>query len=57
MRKTAIAGGIKLETLPEVIKERPDLVIVGGGITSKEDKKAAAAKMQELIQQSLVVQG
>jgi 3-hexulose-6-phosphate synthase len=54
--KTAIAGGIKLETLPEVIKERPDLVIVGGGITSKEDKKAAAAKMQELIQQSLVVQ-
>ena len=55
--KTAIAGGIKLETLPEVIKERPDLVIVGGGITSKEDKKAAAAKMQELIQQSFVTQG
>ncbi|MEH7254582.1 3-hexulose-6-phosphate synthase [Neobacillus niacini] len=54
--KTAIAGGIKLETLPEVIKERPDLVIVGGGITGKEDSKAAAAKMQELIQQSLVAQ-
>ncbi|RLL48493.1 3-hexulose-6-phosphate synthase [Oceanobacillus piezotolerans] len=49
--KTAIAGGIKLETLPEVIKEQPDLVIVGGGITSKDDKKATAQKMQELIKQ------
>ncbi|MGD6965677.1 3-hexulose-6-phosphate synthase [Rossellomorea vietnamensis] len=49
--KTAIAGGIKLETLPEVIKAQPDLVIVGGGITGQEDKKAAAAKMQEMIKQ------
>ncbi|MFZ7945995.1 MULTISPECIES: 3-hexulose-6-phosphate synthase [Bacillaceae] len=49
--KTAIAGGIKLETLPEVIKEHPDLIIVGGGITSKEDKLATAREMQELIKQ------
>jgi 3-hexulose-6-phosphate synthase len=49
--KTAIAGGIKLETLPEVIKEQPDLIIVGGGITGKEDKRATAREMQELIQQ------
>lgn len=49
--KTAIAGGIKLETLPEVIKEQPDLVIVGGGITSKVDKKATAREMKELIAQ------
>ena len=49
--KTAIAGGIKLETLPEVIKQQPDLVIVGGGITNKENKKAAAREMKELIQQ------
>ncbi|CAM4095946.1 3-hexulose-6-phosphate synthase [Mesobacillus thioparans] len=49
--KTAIAGGIKLETLPEVIKVNPDLVIVGGGITGQADKKAAAAKMQEMIKQ------
>ncbi|GAE26563.1 D-arabino-3-hexulose 6-phosphate formaldehyde lyase [Halalkalibacter wakoensis JCM 9140] len=47
--KTAIAGGIKLETLPEVIKAQPDLIIVGGGITGKDDKKAAAAEMQNLI--------
>jgi 3-hexulose-6-phosphate synthase len=49
--KTAIAGGIKLDTLPEVIKVQPDLVIVGGGITGQADKKAVAAKMQEMINQ------
>jgi 3-hexulose-6-phosphate synthase len=49
--KTAIAGGIKLETLPEVIKENPDLIIVGGGITSQDDKAATAAKIRELINQ------
>ncbi|MGD6842836.1 3-hexulose-6-phosphate synthase [Bacillus infantis] len=49
--KTAIAGGIKLDTLPEVVKAQPDLVIVGGGITSQDDKKAAASKMQEIIKQ------
>lgn len=47
--KTAIAGGIKLETLPEVIQARPDLVIVGGGITGHADKPFAAAEMQKLI--------
>lgn len=49
--KTAVAGGIKLSTLPEVIKSQPDLVIVGGGITGEADKKAAAAEMQRLIKQ------
>lgn len=50
--KTAIAGGIKLDTLPEVIKAQPDLVIVGGGITSQEDKKAVAAAMKRLVNQA-----
>ncbi|MGU3471847.1 3-hexulose-6-phosphate synthase [Paenibacillus sp. D51F] len=49
--KTAVAGGIKLDTLPEVVKAQPDLVIVGGGITGQADKKAAAAAMRELIKQ------
>ncbi|MBB6669746.1 3-hexulose-6-phosphate synthase [Cohnella nanjingensis] len=47
--KTAIAGGIKLETLPEVIQAAPDLVIVGGGITGQADKQAVAAEMQKLV--------
>ncbi|GAB2700652.1 3-hexulose-6-phosphate synthase [Paenibacillus thermoaerophilus] len=49
--KTAVAGGIKLETLPEVIQAQPDLVIVGGGITGQADKKAVAAEMHRLIKQ------
>ncbi|MBS2970510.1 3-hexulose-6-phosphate synthase [Metabacillus sp. KIGAM252] len=49
--KTAVAGGIKMDTLPEVIKANPDLVIVGGGITGQDDKKATAAEMQKLIKQ------
>jgi 3-hexulose-6-phosphate synthase len=49
--KVAVAGGIKLSTLPEVIKAQPDLIIVGGGITGAEDKQAAAAEMQRLIKQ------
>lgn len=52
--KTAIAGGIKFETLPEVIKAQPDLIIVGGGITSKEDKKAEATKIQKLIKEGVI---
>lgn len=52
--KTAIAGGIKFETLPEVIKAQPDLIIVGGGITSKEDKKAEATKIQMLIKEGVI---
>lgn len=47
--KTAVAGGIKLETLPEVIKANPDLIIVGGGITGVDDKAAVAKEMQQLV--------
>ncbi|AZN41678.1 3-hexulose-6-phosphate synthase [Paenibacillus albus] len=49
--KTAIAGGIKLQTLPEVISAQPDLVIVGGGITGSEDMQLVAAQMQRMIKQ------
>jgi 3-hexulose-6-phosphate synthase len=49
--KTAVAGGIKLDTLPEVVKAGPDLVIVGGGITGAADKRATAAEMRKLIDQ------
>ncbi|OMF37305.1 3-hexulose-6-phosphate synthase [Paenibacillus sp. FSL H8-0548] len=50
--KVAVAGGIKLSTLPEVIAAGPDLVIVGGGITGQADIKAAASEMQQLIKQA-----
>ncbi|MCY9667680.1 3-hexulose-6-phosphate synthase [Paenibacillus alginolyticus] len=53
--KTAVAGGIKLSTLPDVVKSQPDLVIVGGGITSEKDKKAVAAEMQKMVKQGTPV--
>lgn len=53
--KTAVAGGIKLDTLPEVVQSQPDLVIVGGGITGQKDKKAVATQMQKLIKQETLV--
>jgi 3-hexulose-6-phosphate synthase len=37
--------------LAEVVKAQPDLVIVGGGITGEDDKKAVASQMQQLIKQ------
>lgn len=49
--KTAIAGGIKLDTLPKVVKLKPDLIIVGGGIANQDDK-ARTRKMKQMIQQS-----
>jgi len=49
--KTAVAGGIKLETLPEVIAAQPDLIIVGGGITGQDNLQETAAKFKELIVQ------
>ncbi|WP_338552229.1 3-hexulose-6-phosphate synthase [Paenibacillus sp. KS-LC4] len=50
--KTAIAGGIKIDTLQEVISANPDLVIVGGGITGAENKSATASQMQQWIKQA-----
>ncbi|MDO3409331.1 3-hexulose-6-phosphate synthase [Saccharibacillus sp. CPCC 101409] len=48
--KTAVAGGIKLDTLPGVIAAQPDLVIVGGGIAGQADKAGTAAEMRRLIE-------
>ena len=42
--KTAVAGGIKLESLPEVVKAQPDLVIVGGGSRAKTIKNQLLVK-------------
>jgi 3-hexulose-6-phosphate synthase len=53
--KTAVAGGIKLDTLPEVVESKPDLVIVGGGITGVEDKNNVAGEMKKLVKKATLV--
>nr|WP_255654644.1 3-hexulose-6-phosphate synthase [Cohnella sp. REN36] len=47
--KTAIAGGIKLDTLAQAIAAAPDLIIVGGGITGSPDRPSVASEMQKLV--------
>ncbi|MDR7245012.1 3-hexulose-6-phosphate synthase [Priestia megaterium] len=53
--KTAVAGGIKLNTLPEVVQSKPDLVIVGRGITSEKDKRNVAEEMKKVVKQATLV--
>jgi 3-hexulose-6-phosphate synthase len=53
--KTAVAGGIKLNTLSEVVESKPDLVIVGGGITGVDDKNSVASEMKKLVKKATLV--
>ncbi|WP_085992982.1 3-hexulose-6-phosphate synthase [Oceanobacillus senegalensis] len=53
--KTAIAGGIKQETLQEAINAQPDLIIVGGGIANQENKNEVAKSMKEQMEQGVTV--
>ena len=45
----AVAGGVKIATLPDIVREGPDIVVVGGGITGQADRRAAALKMKEIM--------
>ncbi len=47
--KAAVAGGIKLATLPEVAAQQPDIVIVGMGISGQNDMHGVAQQMKQLI--------
>ncbi len=49
--KTAIAGGIKLETVKDAVEQKPDLIVVGGGIASADSPKEAAREISEIIKQ------
>ncbi len=47
--KAAVAGGVKLATLPDVAAQQPDIVIVGMGISGQPDMRAVARRMKEII--------
>lgn len=48
----AIAGGINLNSIEQLIPYRPGIVIVGNGITGQADRKAAAAAIQRKLKGS-----
>lgn len=45
----AVAGGIQLSTIGEVVKRRPGIVVVGGGITGQADPSAAARELRRIM--------
>lgn len=47
--KIAVAGGIKLSTLPEIVSLEPDLIIVGGSITNSQNPLEVTKKMKEIM--------
>ncbi|HEC4209371.1 TPA: 3-hexulose-6-phosphate synthase [Staphylococcus aureus] len=48
--KVAVAGGIKPDTIKEIVAESPDLVIVGGGIANADDPVEAAKQCRAAIE-------
>ncbi|MHB1337173.1 MAG: 3-hexulose-6-phosphate synthase [Candidatus Humimicrobiaceae bacterium] len=47
--KIAVAGGINLLNLNNILDENPDIVIIGSGITSEVDRKGIAIKIKKKI--------
>lgn len=47
--KIAVAGGIKPATLPNIVTQQPDVVVVGGYITGQTDKRKAVLAIKQLL--------
>lgn len=47
--QVAVAGGISEKTLAAYMEQKPDIVIVGGGIVHQTDRVVAAKNMHEMI--------
>lgn len=48
--KACVAGGVKLAIIEEVIALNPEIVVVGGGITSQADPAAAAKEFKKAME-------
>ena len=48
--KIAVAGGINLETLPQVVASKPDLVIIGSAIANSQNPVAVAKEMRRIME-------
>lgn len=46
--EVAVAGGINLESLPEIAKHQPDIIIAGSSITGAESPASIAAEMKNI---------
>lgn len=48
--KVSVAGGISVQTIPEYAEVKPDVLIVGSGITHSQDPATAAAEIKRRMQ-------
>lgn len=48
--ETTVAGGINLNTLPDIVRENPNTIIVGSAITKAVNPEKAAAEMKEMME-------
>lgn len=49
--KIAVAGGINLLNLNNILDENPDIIIIGSGIISEVDRKGTVIKIKKIINQ------
>lgn len=47
--EVAVAGGINLQSLPEILQKNPDTIIVGSAITKAENSSEAASLMKGMM--------
>ncbi len=50
--KLAIAGGLQIANLEQVLPYSPDIVIVGGGIVKSENMKETAAQAKNILEKN-----
>lgn len=47
--KTSVAGGIKQDTVAQVVKAGASIIVVGGAITGAKDPSRAASEIRDLV--------
>ena len=48
--KSAVAGGVKLSTIDEIVEEGAEIIVVGGAICNAENKSDTAKEMKKHLQ-------
>jgi 3-hexulose-6-phosphate synthase len=49
--KSAVAGGVKLSTVRGVVAYKPEVIVVGGGITNQENPAEVAQQIKEIMEE------
>jgi 3-hexulose-6-phosphate synthase len=47
--KVSVAGGIKQETVQQVVRSNPNIIVIGGAITGSKAPELAAREIRELV--------